>query len=43
MKQIISIDKELDEIIKYEKNRQLHQFSLQFYKKLKQNTIINEY
>ena len=43
MKQIISIDKELDEIIKYEKNRQLNQFSLLFYKKLKQNTIINEY
>ena len=43
MKQIISIDKELDELIKYEKNRQLNQFSLLFYKKLKQNTIINEY
>ena len=43
MKQIIDIDKELEEIIRFEKNRQLNQFSLLFYKKLKQNSKINEY
>ncbi len=43
MKQIISLDKELEDLIKYEKNRQLNQFSLLFYKKLKQSSIINEY
>ena len=31
-----------DELIRFERNRQLNQFSLLFYKKLKQNTIINE-
>tara|TARA_B100000575_G_scaffold192781_1_gene155636 strand:- start:959 stop:1885 length:927 start_codon:yes stop_codon:yes gene_type:complete len=43
MKQIISLDKELQDLINYEKNRQLSQFSLLFYKKLKQSSIINEY
>ena len=43
MKQKINIDKELNELIKFEKNKQLNQFSLLFYKKLKQNTKINEY
>ena len=43
MKQIISLDKELEDLINYEKNRQLSQFSLLFYKKLKQSSIINEY
>ena len=43
MKQIIDINKELDEKIRFEKNRQLNQFSLLYYKKLKQNTKINEY
>jgi len=43
MKQIVNIEKELDEIIKFEKNKQLNQFSLLYYKKLKQNTIIDEY
>jgi len=43
MKQIISLDKELEDLINYEKNRQLNQFSLLFYKKLKQSSIINEY
>lgn len=43
MQQIINIEKELDELVGFEKNRQLNQFSLLFYKKLKQNTIINEY
>ena len=43
MKQIVSLEKELEDLIKYEKNRQLSQFSLLFYKKLKQSSIINEY
>ena len=43
MKQIVSIEKELDERIRFEKNRQLNQFSLLFFKKLKQNSKINEY
>ena len=43
MKQVVSIDKELEELIIFEKNRQLNQFSLLFFKKLQQNTIINEY
>ena len=43
MKQTINLNKELKELIKYEKNRQLNQFSLLFYKKLKQNIEINEY
>ena len=42
MKQIKDINKELDELIKFEKNRQLNQFSLLYYKKLRQNTVINE-
>ena len=42
-KEKIDINKELQEIIKFEKNKQLNQFSLLFYKRLKQNTIINEY
>ena len=40
---IINIEKELDELIKYERNNQLNQFSLMYYKKLKQSTLINEY
>ena len=43
MQQVINIEKELDELVSFERNRQLNQFSLLFYKKLKQNTIINEY
>ena len=43
MKQIIDTDKELKDMINFEQNRQLNQFSLLFYKKLKQNIIINEY
>ena len=43
MKQIIDKDKELSELIKFERNRQLNQYSLLYYKKLKQNTNINEY
>ena len=43
MKQIVNIDKELDDLYKFETNKQLNQFSLLFFKKLKQNTVINEY
>ena len=43
MKQIFNIDKELKDLYKFETNRQLNQFSLLFFKKLKQNTVINEY
>ncbi len=43
MKQIVNIDKELDDLYKFEINKQLNQFSLLFFKKLKQNTVINEY
>ena len=32
MKQVVSIDKELEELIIFEKNRQLNQFSLLFLK-----------
>ena len=43
MKQIISVERELNELLKFERNKQLNQFSLLFYKKLKKNTVINEY
>ena len=43
MKQTINIEKELKERIKFERNKQLNQFSLLYYKKLKQNTVIDEY
>ena len=43
MKEITDMDKELSELISFERNRQLNQFSLLYYKKLKQNTKINEY
>ena len=43
MKQIINIEEELKDIVQFEKNKQLNQFSLLFFKKLKQNTTINEY
>ncbi len=43
IKRSLNIDQELEEFIKFEKNRQLNQFSLLLYKKLKQNTVINEY
>ena len=43
MKQFSNIDKELDELVKFEINKQLTQFSLLYFKKLKQNSIINEY
>ena len=43
VKQKVDFEKELKDLINFEKNKQLNQFSLLFYKKLKQNTIINEY
>ena len=43
MKEVINIQSELNEIINFEKNKQLNQFSLLYYKKLKQNTVIDEY
>ena len=43
MKQIIDIDKELNEKVNFERNKQLNQFSMLYYKKLEQNTKINEY
>lgn len=43
MKQKINLEQELGESIKYEKNKQLNQFSLLYYKKLKQNAQIYEY
>ena len=41
--QKIDIEKELKKLIEMEKNRQLNNFSMIFYKRLKQNTVINEY
>ena len=43
IKEKINLEKELDELIKYEQNKQLNQFSILFFKKLKQNISINEY
>ena len=43
IKQLLNIDNELKESINFERNKQLNQFSLLYYKKLKQNTKINEY
>ena len=43
MKQTIDKEKELSDLIKFEKNKQLNQFSLLLYKKLKQNVVINEF
>ena len=43
MKQIVNLDKELDDLYRFETNKQLNQFSLLFFKKLKQNTVINEH
>lgn len=43
IKQSLNIDNELKESVNYERNKQLNQFSLLYYKKLKQNTAINEY
>ncbi len=42
IKQEINLDEALSEVIKFEKNKQLNQFSLLYFKKLKQNTTIYE-
>ena len=39
----LSFDEEYKKIINFEKNKQLNQFSLLYFKKLKQNSKINEY
>ena len=41
--QKIDVEKELEKLIKYETNKQLNNFSIIFYKRLKQNTEIDEY
>ena len=41
--QKIDVEKELEKLIKYETNKQLNNFSIIFYKRLKQNTEIYEY
>ena len=42
-KQNINIESELKELIRFETNKQLNQFSLLYYKRLKQNSTIDEY
>ena len=42
IKEKFDLERELKQQIKFEKNRQLNQFSLNYYKKLKKNTIIYE-
>ena len=42
IKEDFNLEKELKQQINFEKNRQLNQFSLNYYKKLKNNVIINE-
>ena len=39
----VNLELEIKKQINYEQNRQLNSFSLNFYKKIKQNSIINEY
>ncbi len=39
----IDLDEEIKKQINYENNRQLKSFSLNYYNKLKKNTVINEY
>ncbi|MDC3026279.1 peptidylprolyl isomerase [Candidatus Pelagibacter sp.] len=43
IKDHFDLDKEIKKQIVFEQNRQLNSFSLNYYNKLKQNTIINEY
>ena len=38
-----NLEKELKDLVRFEKNKQLNQFSLLFFKKLKQNTNIDEF
>ena len=39
----IDLDEEIRKQLAYEKNRQLKNFSLNYYNKIKKNTVINEY
>ncbi len=43
IKNKINIDEELEKLINFERNRQLNGFSLNYFKKLKQNTNIYDY
>ena len=43
LKSKIDLDLEIKKQINFEQNRQLNSFSLNFYKKIKQNSTINEY
>ena len=43
LKSKIDLDLEVKKQINFEQNRQLDSFSLNFYKKIKQNSTINEY
>ncbi len=43
MKENINIDKEFKDLVNFEKNEQLNQFSLLYFKKLKKNTVIDAY
>ena len=43
LKSKIDLDLEIKKQISFEQNRQLNSFSLNFYKKIKQNSTINEY
>ncbi len=43
IKEKLNIEKELNKLINLEKTKQLNNFSIIFYKRLKQNIIINEY
>ena len=43
LKQNLNFDEELKDLINFEKSKQLNQYSLMHYKKLKQNSKINEY
>ena len=42
IKEKLDLENELKQQVEFEKNRQLNQFSLNYYKKLKQNTSIYE-
>ena len=43
MKESININKEYKDLVNFEKNKQLNQFSLLYFKKLKKNTVIDAY
>ena len=43
IKSQFNIEEEIKRQINFERNRQLNSFSINYYKKLKQNNIINEY